>query len=518
MTGPENADRTKAAAAVLMLQPFPPVIYMGDELGMTGVKGNFGSDANDIPVREPFKWSAVNSGAPMSNYFVLNSGAYNNRYERDRDGKSVEEQQGITGSLLETYRGLITLRKSQPALRRGDYTPVSNNDSHIWSFVRRYAPAGGDAQTLLVAINLGGALWNGTVNLSAFTLPSGGSAVKDVVTGTALPGLTNSNKAAYPATVGRYGYLVMEINATPPVVLPPVVDGINIQASVSPAALSVTQDTPTNLGDNTSELDQMIVKGQADGLLVGITGNLATDGTALALFIDTGLGGQNTLNTSALAPPPGGLQALTGMKMDSGFSPSQLFFANTNGGTLYLDQVTLPVSGSGTKTYRGNNAVNGHSGTLGGGSNAEGIQAAFDNTNSQGVTGSSASSAATATTGFEIFIPWSAIGVSSPMGETMGICVCIVRSDGTVSNQWLPGVGGGMADLGIAPDLSKVAGLQFARFTVGAPYTTADAVQALQIAGGLVAAAATDARLNVNGGTGVDAADATSLLRKALGL
>ncbi|HEY3412210.1 MAG TPA: alpha-amylase family glycosyl hydrolase [Armatimonadota bacterium] len=518
MTGPENADRTKAAAAVLMLQPFPPVIYMGDELGMTGVKGNYGSDANDIPVREPFKWTAVNAGAPMSNYFVLNSGAYNNRYERDHDGKSVEEQQGVAGSLLETYRSLIALRKNTPALRRGGYTAVSNSDSHIWSFVRRYAPAAGDPQTLLVAINLGGPQWNGAVDMSGFTLPTGGTGVKDVVTGAALAAMTGTNKGAYPVSVGPYGYRVMELNATPPVVPPAVVDGIDIPASVSAAAVTVTQDTPTNFGDNVSELDQLFAKGQSDGLLVGITGNLATDGTALAVFVDTGSGGQNILDTSTLAPPPGGLQALTALKMDAGFSPSQLFFANTNGGTLYLDQVALPASGSGIKTYRGNNVVNGHSGTLSGGSNADGIQAAFDNTNTNGVTGTIASSAATATTGFEIFVPWSALGVSSPMGKTMRIASCILGSDGTVSNQWLPGIEGGTANLGIAPDLTGVPGMQFARFTVGAPYVAADAVHALQVAGGLASATAEDARLDLNGGPGIDLVDAAMVMRKALGL
>ncbi len=50
--------RERAAAAVLLLQPFPPVVWQGDEIGMLGKAASTGSDANDIPRREPFKWLA----------------------------------------------------------------------------------------------------------------------------------------------------------------------------------------------------------------------------------------------------------------------------------------------------------------------------------------------------------------------------------------------------------------------------------------------------------------------------
>jgi len=54
--------------------------------------------SNDIPKREPFKWFAV-AAAPMSNYWVLNSSAYNNRTSQNNDGRSVQEQQGVPGSI-----------------------------------------------------------------------------------------------------------------------------------------------------------------------------------------------------------------------------------------------------------------------------------------------------------------------------------------------------------------------------------------------------------------------------------
>ncbi|MBN2446572.1 MAG: hypothetical protein JXO22_07600, partial [Phycisphaerae bacterium] len=158
-----SLEKAKAAAAILMTQPFPPIVYYGDEIGMQGTKNaSYYGDASDIPMREPFKWNAV-AGAPMSNYFVLNSSAYTGRIEQNNDGRSVEEQLGVTGSLLEEYRLLIATRKANVALRRGTYYPVDNSSSRVWAFVRHHAD-----QQLLVAINVYGGSRSITLDLSEF--------------------------------------------------------------------------------------------------------------------------------------------------------------------------------------------------------------------------------------------------------------------------------------------------------------------------------------------------------------
>ncbi|MBL9032419.1 MAG: DUF3459 domain-containing protein [Phycisphaerae bacterium] len=113
-----DARDAELAAAILLSLPFPPCVYMGDEVGMLGVKGDYGSDANDIPRREPFKWNAAAS-PPMSDYARRHAASYDARFSRDHDGRSVEEQVGKTDSLLEVHRRLIALRRSSPALRRG---------------------------------------------------------------------------------------------------------------------------------------------------------------------------------------------------------------------------------------------------------------------------------------------------------------------------------------------------------------------------------------------------------------
>jgi glycosidase len=88
-----SAARQKVLAAIQMTQPFPPNIYFGDELGMRGTKAATGTDADDIPMREPFKWKAV-AGAPMSNYTAITAGTVPPSFSANNDGRSVEEENG----------------------------------------------------------------------------------------------------------------------------------------------------------------------------------------------------------------------------------------------------------------------------------------------------------------------------------------------------------------------------------------------------------------------------------------
>lgn len=447
----------KLVAAILMTQPMPPCIYYGDEIGMRGVKASYGSDANDIPMREPFKWNAV-AGPPMSNYFVLNSSAYNNRYSQNNDGRSVQEQQGVSGSLLEEYRTLIAVRHANAALRRGSYTPVANSSTRVWSFLRHV----NGAESMLVAINLRGQTQNITLNLSAMTIPGGSTTVRNVLTNQFLPDITLSNQAAYSLSLPAYSYVILANGLIPPA--PPVsrVDGIEIPSDFGPARLLATQNNATGLGDNVSELNQLYARRESDGLMFGVTGNLSPDGTGFVLAIDSLSGGQNVLNTASVGDLPNGLAELHGLQFDSGFAPDRLLFINTFSGNIYVDAVTLPTGSGATKTYRGQGAVGDGDGLLSGGTNPYGLQVAMNNSNTAGVTGTSAAAAATATTGFELFVPYEDLGIADP-GAAVAVACFITRDDGHVSNQWLPGLGGGVGNLGLAPNLSLVAGPQFAQ-------------------------------------------------------
>jgi hypothetical protein len=164
--------------------------------------------------------------------------------------------------------------------------------------------------------------------------------------------------------------------------------------------------------------------------------------------------------------PPSGAAALSGTVFDAGFAPDQMFFINCYNGGVYVDQVLLLGDGT-LKFYRGAGTTNSNSGTLTGGSNITGLAVAVNRTNTGGVTGTSVANAATATTGFEIRVPYGDIGLSQTLAgracANVGVAVALVRADGTVSNQVLPGVpSGNTANLGAAPNLAGIAGTQWA--------------------------------------------------------
>jgi len=465
-----SIPKQKVAAAILLTQPFTPNIYFGDELGMLGTKGNYGSDANDIPMREPFKWNKV-AGPPMSNYFVLNSQAYSNRFERDNDGRSVEEQSGVAGSLLETYKQLIAVRKGSAALRRGSYTPITNSNGGLYTAVRYADAAHGGPASVIVAINLSGASVTANLNLAGSTIAGGTVTPSDLLGSGSLSPITDTNKAAYSLTLPAFGFKVLNVNGlVPPITVARTdIDGANIPTDFVPSgAVAATQDSPTALGDNVGELDQMFLRTEPTFLSVGITGNLPSDGTALALFVDTGTGGQNVLSTANAPNPPAGAAALNGTRLDAGFSPSTMYWINT-AGALYVDQFTLLSAGGVSKTYRGSAGVGTGRGILAGGTNPNGLQVAFNNANTGGVTGASVANAANATTGFEMLLPLADLGLGAPAGQNIRVAAMIVRTDGTITNQTLPGLGGRTTNFGIAPNFTTIAGNQFATYTLALP-------------------------------------------------
>lgn len=182
-----HPGRLRAAAAVLMLQPFPPVMYYGDELGMQGVAGKYGSDANDIPRREPMKWAAVSGQSVItSNYDALHAKVFADRRSKDNDGTSVQEQEANPESLLMLYRRLAGVRRATPALMRGAYHAVKTDSAAVWCFAKVVA----GQPTVLVAINLSGERVEATVTPPGPLVPLG--------------------QAPSTLQLGAYGYIVLD--------------------------------------------------------------------------------------------------------------------------------------------------------------------------------------------------------------------------------------------------------------------------------------------------------------------
>jgi alpha-amylase len=117
-----DTARARVAAAELLTRPGIPFLYYGEEIGVQGHKP-------DESIRTPMPWTAgpgggFTAGTPWE---ALGSG--------QGEGRTVEAQQGVPASLLESYRSLIRLRQEQTALQ----------DKGSWHKVQVHIqPAGGD--------------------------------------------------------------------------------------------------------------------------------------------------------------------------------------------------------------------------------------------------------------------------------------------------------------------------------------------------------------------------------------
>ena len=206
----------------------------------------------------------------------------------------------------------------------------------------------------------------------------------------------------------------------------------------------------TNGRDRYSEISQLralYARPTADGLEIGIEGELAIDGTAVAVFFDSQSGGQTTVNTSSLNPPPAGLQALTGTVLETGFAADRLLFMNGFEGSVFCDWVTLQSGSNGSKTYLGRQFMGSGDSILIQGTDSLGIEIAL------GTAGHAAGS------GFEIFIPSSQLGTGTgPLGQ-IKVFAGIVKADGQITNQILPEATDSW--LGFTPNFQSTGGQQF---------------------------------------------------------
>lgn len=181
------------AAMLLLSLPGTPVLWMGDELGMHGAAR---PNANPRPWgRNPMVWdstalhgfSTKQPWAPFSN-----------------DTISVASETAVGGSMLETYRALLALRKTVPALVHGDYREVVATAPELFAFVRTSGTS-----RVLVAYNFGDAAVSGTVALSALGVTS--AKATELLFGTPLTEVTSANASAYPLGLAKNGALWIKL-------------------------------------------------------------------------------------------------------------------------------------------------------------------------------------------------------------------------------------------------------------------------------------------------------------------
>ena len=181
-----DVQRAKLAATIVFALPGTPMLYYGEEIGMTGLRGAgqpFGSEH----CREPMDWYAAEEGSGMPTWFrPLERG------NRPRDGVSVQEQTSDHASLLNLYRRLIRLRGAHSALRLGACERVSlvQGQPYACAYLRQ------DAQEcVLVVLNLDRKPVEATLQLGSASLPAGVWNVVDLLGSRMLPPFSGGSYA-----------------------------------------------------------------------------------------------------------------------------------------------------------------------------------------------------------------------------------------------------------------------------------------------------------------------------------
>jgi alpha-glucosidase len=158
--GKHNDEIAKVMAALELLPRATPQMYYGEEIGMrttdptrvedvkdpegrTGWPKNKGRDGE----RTPMQWTAARPNAgfttPAAKPWLPvppSSVDYN---------VAVESKE--PDSILNFYKQLLTLRRTEPALVSGGYVTINPDDQNVFSFLRHYL---GNGRSVLVALNM----------------------------------------------------------------------------------------------------------------------------------------------------------------------------------------------------------------------------------------------------------------------------------------------------------------------------------------------------------------------------
>ena len=153
--GVHNDQIAKLIAAMYLTLRGTPILYYGEEIGMKNTDPTSKDEVKD-PIgrrgwplekgrdgeRTPMQWSdAPNAGFSSVAPWLPVPPTYKTY--------NVETELKDPASILNFYKGVLALRRTQPALRDGAWIAVNENDPNVLAYLRR----SGD-QTILVALNM----------------------------------------------------------------------------------------------------------------------------------------------------------------------------------------------------------------------------------------------------------------------------------------------------------------------------------------------------------------------------
>jgi alpha-amylase len=185
-----DVARAKIAATLLLTLPGLPFVYYGEEIGMSG-------DKPDPRLRTPMQWSAGHAGG-------FTTGTPWEALQPDTQAINVATEASDPSSLLNLYRRLIGLRRSNDALATGRLVPLTAGSTEVIAYLRR----AGDKAVLVVA-NLGaGAVTGVSVHSGRDAIPPGSYAARGLLgtqNGATLVVGPDGQLLGYVPVTGRLG-------------------------------------------------------------------------------------------------------------------------------------------------------------------------------------------------------------------------------------------------------------------------------------------------------------------------
>jgi alpha-glucosidase len=155
--GVHNDAIARLMATLLLTTRATPQMYYGEEIGMRTTPPQRREDVRD-PIGRigwPAEKGRDGERTPMQWDDAANAGFSSNTpwlpVPQDANRSNVAAEERDPQSILNFYKRLISLRRSEPALRDGSYVALNSGDPNVFSFLRK-TPDGRYA--ILVALNM----------------------------------------------------------------------------------------------------------------------------------------------------------------------------------------------------------------------------------------------------------------------------------------------------------------------------------------------------------------------------
>jgi alpha-glucosidase len=153
--GAHNDDIAKVLAGMYLTLRGTPIMYYGEELGMENTDPKTREEVKD-PIgklgwpaekgrdgeRTPMQWTAApNAGFSFAKPWLPVAPNYARR--------NVEAELKAPHSVLNFYKRVLALRRSEAALKYGDYTALNTDDANVFAYLRK-----SEKEAVIVALNM----------------------------------------------------------------------------------------------------------------------------------------------------------------------------------------------------------------------------------------------------------------------------------------------------------------------------------------------------------------------------